>query len=184
MSEEGMPPQGDEKKQYRPTHTIYKPRKAGGGAASTWEADPGKECVWLEMANQIGGMQGDSQVRLAEQEAARPARPRELIALPGEVPGWGGAGVGRRRGEDEAAGAVPQERERLGVTGVREERAGPVPPEDGYAQGPGRRPGTHAHAGLEARGRSAHLAESLGRQRTAREAAGERGWRSTPATPL
>lgn len=41
-------------KKYLNSHTIYKPRMNGEGAASSWELDKAKQCVWLGMARQTG----------------------------------------------------------------------------------------------------------------------------------
>ncbi len=59
--QEGAPPQGE--RQYAPSWTIYKPRKDGGGCASSWELDLKKGCVWMAMAPQIGKMEGDDNAK-------------------------------------------------------------------------------------------------------------------------
>lgn len=50
-------PQGDRK--FAKTFQIYKPRRDGGGCASGWELGSKKDAVFLEMAAQIGKMEGD-----------------------------------------------------------------------------------------------------------------------------
>ncbi|HOB72949.1 MAG TPA: hypothetical protein PKG54_00350 [Phycisphaerae bacterium] len=42
---------------------IYKPRREGGGCASGWELNADKEAVFLDVAAQIGQMEGETNAR-------------------------------------------------------------------------------------------------------------------------
>jgi hypothetical protein len=59
-------PQGEgpnQGRRFNKAFQIYKPRRDGGGCASGWELNAEKEAVFLEMAAQIGKMEGDENAR-------------------------------------------------------------------------------------------------------------------------
>lgn len=65
-NEEGAPPEGE--RQYAPSWTIYKPRKEGGGCASSWELNVAKGCMFMAMAPQVGKMEGEDKAKFAWKE--------------------------------------------------------------------------------------------------------------------
>ena len=50
-------------RRFNKTYSIYKPRRDGGGCASGWELNAEKEAVFLEVAAQVGTMQGEDNAR-------------------------------------------------------------------------------------------------------------------------
>jgi hypothetical protein len=63
MSSQVQDEAGREGRSFTKSFQIYKPRREGGGCASQWELSSGKGAVFLEMAAQVGKMEGDENAR-------------------------------------------------------------------------------------------------------------------------